>query len=319
MKLKLKEFFLKEGALGAYVILIILISIMLSISPSFRTSYTFRNLFLRILPLFIIGLGETFVIIAGGIDISVGATMSLGNVIAASFIGEWSNFGIILALLSGAFVGLVNGIGVVKLKINPFLMTFCSMNILVGLSIWIRPYPGGYVSAEFANLIMYSIGNLPIGSICLFIVLLVTGSILLKFTNFGYSIYATGGNPESARLAGINVDNIKLLSFSLAGLLSSLAGVYFAARMLSGDAHLGDPFMIDAIMVATVGGASLSGGQGGVIGAIGGASVVAILDNAFNLLGFSTYLKLMVKGLILVGCILISNYQKNNLEKTLER
>lgn len=313
MKIKnVVNYLMDENALGIIIILIFIIIFMLIVSPAFRSPNTFNNLLLRMVPIFLMGLGQAFVILIGGIDISVGTIMSLGNVIAASFIKEWSYVGIGLAILAGAFVGFANGVGVVKLKINPFLMTFCSMNILIGISIWILPYPGGFVPYNFAKVLMYSIGYIPVGPLLLFFIICTISFILLKNTSFGFSLYAVGGNPESSSLAGINVPRIKIISYSISGLMSAIAGVYFSARMLSGDAHIGDTFMMDSIMVATVGGISLEGGQGGIIGVVAGACLIAILDNAFNLLGFSTYLKLISKGAILVFCVLLSNYQKNS-------
>jgi ribose/xylose/arabinose/galactoside ABC-type transport system permease subunit len=298
--------------MGVYFILIIFIIFLSLVSPPFRSGRNWSNLATRIFPLFMVGLGESFVMLTGGIDISIGAQVSLSAAIASCIMGHSGAsvaLGITSSLIGGCLVGLLNGFAVTKFKVVPFIMTLGTMVLLQGVTFQIRWMPGGYISKEFANILLYRFGLLPLGPLSLLIIFGFLAIIILGRTPVGRDIYAVGGNEEAARLAGINTARVKIFAYILCGLFCALAGLYEGSRMQCGDPHVGDPFLMDGIMVAAVGGTSLLGGQGNPIGVIGGAIFIASLGNMFIMLDLNTFTQYIIKGFILVSCVLFSQLQ----------
>jgi len=298
--------------MGVYLILVIFIIFLSVMSPSFRSGRNWSNLATRIFPLFIVGLGESFVMLTGGIDISIGAQVSLSAAIASCIMGDSISsimLGIICPLIGGVLVGLLNGFVVTRFKVAPFIITLGTMVLLQGLTFQIRWMPGGYISKEFADVVLYRLGILPLGPLVSLIIFGFLAIVILGKTPIGRNIYAVGGNEEAARLAGVNTSRVKIFAYVLCSLFCALAGLYEGARMQCADPHVGDPFLMDGIMVATLGGTSLFGGQGSPIGVIGGAIFIASLGNMFNLLDFNTFTQYIIKGFVLVSCILLSHLQ----------
>lgn len=300
-----RAFDVRRGGVGiVYVILIAIIVFAAVASPPFLRARNISNVLKQVTALGIISVGQTFVILLGGIDISVGAVVSLVACMNSYLMaadgpagGIW--LGIVLSLLTGVIVGLVNGLGVTKLKVSPFMMTLGMMSILNGAAIALRNQPGGIVSSAFAAPLTGNLGPIPT-PILLFVLAAVVGYFILNRTTYGRHLFATGGNAVSARLSGIRTDRVIVLAFVACSVMAALAGLFVTARIRTGDALVGSAYGMDSITAVAIGGTSMAGGRGGVIGTIPGAFMVTLLANILNLVGVSSFYQYVLKGLLVI-------------------
>ncbi|MBC7189759.1 ABC transporter permease, partial [Candidatus Aerophobetes bacterium] len=258
-------------------------------------------------PLAIVSIGQTFIILLTGLDLSVGSVMSLTTVLCATLMKNEPLpifLTMLLTLLAGAGIGFLNGVLVSKIKLSPLIATLGMMALVQGVTLQIRPYPGGYVPRAFGDAITGTFLFIPVPAI-IFIGVAVWGVIFLRKTALGGYIYATGGGEENARLAGINIDFVKIFSYTVCGLVAAIAGLVLTGRIRSGDPLVGTSFPLDSITAVIVGGTPFTGGQGGVEGTIAGALIIAMLSNMLNLLDVSSFYQYIVKGLILITAVVI--------------
>lgn len=290
-----------------YLIAFALLGFTAIFSPTFRTVTNIKNLIIQITPLLLVGLGQSLVIFTGGIDLSVGTLMSLITVILAT---AMPRFGILpsitIALIVAAIFGFVNGIIVSKVGIDPFITTLASMTIAQGIALYILPGPGGSISLNFSRFV---IGieplGLPLYTWIAFLVFLMM-AIAIYRSEFGLNVFAVGGNKEAAYFAGVPVDWITTGVYICSSLLTCVAGILLSARIASGDPLVGSSFALDSIGAAVVGGASLSGGRGGALGALGGAIIIGSVSNLLNMLSVNPYWQFILKSVIIVGSIAIA-------------
>jgi ribose transport system permease protein len=258
----------------------------------------------------IIAVGMTFVILTGGIDLSVGAILALSGVTTAILInnGLIVPLAVVAGLLVGVAAGVINGVGVAVLKVQPFIMTLATMVAIQGLSL--RLTDGGPKSFSNMNGFFDFIGSGNIlgipGPFLVFLVVAVAGILVLRYLAFGRYIYAIGGSMEAARLSGVRTTRTVILAYSISGLCAGLAGVMTAARLGVGDPTAGSLSNLDAITAVVIGGTSLMGGIGGAVGTVFGAILLAILSNVMNLLGISPFDQQIVKGAVIVIAVLIA-------------
>jgi len=297
---------LSRPELVLYLALLVLIITLFIALPRFGTVQNISNILVRTVPLFAVSAGQTFVILAAGIDLSVGSVLALSTAIASIVMPRSIIGAIILIFVSGALIGSLNGLGVTKLNINPFVMTLGTMSIVGGLTLYIRPRPGGYIPREYVNTILARIGPIPLAPLLLLLVTIAAGVSILRKTRFGRYIYAVGGNEEAARLAGINTDLVKIGTYTASGLFAAFAGLYMTARIGCGDPFVGTPYLLDSIAVVVVGGASLAGGRGTMEGTIAGAIILGMLGNIFNLMDVDIYWQYVFRGIIVVGVAALS-------------
>jgi inositol transport system permease protein len=262
-----------------------------------------------------VALGMSFVLLTRGIDLSVGSVVALASVLVAGFSATLPPIvGIHLALIAGVAVGLANGLLVTKFRYQPIIVTISTMAIVRGLAMAYsdsRPIFGTLPDVYFL-LADGTWFGLPVPTVLFAVACLISG-FFLNYTATGRQIYQVGGNEEAARLAGVNVDGIKILTYGLSGLLSAFAGLILAARMQSGDAvRTGVGWELDAIAAAAIGGMSLMGGVGTVIGTFCGALIIGMMANAFNLLGINPYWQRIVVGLVLA--IAVATYSSQHLK-----
>jgi ribose transport system permease protein len=292
----------------AYAILLITIIVGAWMNPIMLKGSNIGNVMEQVTALGITSIGQTLVILTAGIDLSVGATISL-TVALLSVLMEGDKMQILPSLLIviavGALIGAVNGIGITRFKIPPFVMTLGTMSIVSGVALKVRPTPGGEISTDLSDFLDYRFGQIPVAVLFL-ILLLVVFILVLKRTKYGRNIYAVGGNEHTASLSGINAKRIKLSVYVLSGVLASLAGIYVSARMGTGDATVGKYFTLDAITVAVLGGINLFGGRGSLLGIIAAMLVLTLLNNILNLIGVMTFYQYVLKGAILL--IVVSFY-----------
>ncbi len=299
-------------AIPAYVLLVLLIVVTAALSPVFTSERNVVNVVRQSAPLALVTLGQTFALILAGIDLSIGSVVSLTTVIL-SFTGAHGSlpFGtaLAIALAAGLGVGLVNGLGVVYLRIHPLLMTLGTMAVVKGAALYIRSAPGGSVYSPFARFLNQHAGPVAYVGVLVALAYLV-GWVVLSFTRLGRSLYATGNDPESARRSGLRTARTTVTGYVLASLLGTLAGIVLAARIYSGDALIGDAYTLDSVAAGIIGGASLFGGVGSVVGAFAGAVLLAIVNNILNLLNVYSYYQYIAKGLILFGALVAASVRE---------
>lgn len=294
-----------------YGILLMILVVASVLSPTFRSFENISNILVQAVALGIVSSGQTFVILSSGIDLSVGSVMSLAGALASVTMQDSSLailLGVMLGLGMGAGIGFANGISIAKLKIDPFIVTLATMSIAQGVALYYRPYPGGYIPRSYALWLTGNLGPLPVPGVLLASVC-VLGFVLLHKRAFGRYVYALGNNEEVARLSGINVTGVKVFIYMISGVMSAVAGLFFAARMRSSDPLVGAPFTLDSIAAVVIGGSSFDG-RGSIIGTIAGVFIITILSNILNLLNVSPLYQYIFKGLILIIAVAVYSVER---------
>lgn len=287
------------------VALVLLVLVGLVAVPSFASGGNLINLLRQMAPLGVLALGQTVVLIAGGIDLSVG--MLIGLIVPlGAMVMAGSDENVLLALLLmlgvGLLVGAFNGLLVAWARVHPFVLTFGMMALLQGITFLVTDYRTvGSVAPAFGEAFTVSRG-LPTSVWVLIAGAALTG-LLLAFTRFGRYLYATGSEPNHARRAGVRTGRITFFAYLLSGLFAAVAGILVLGRLQAGYPLAGAGLELDAIVAAIIGGAAFAGGQGGVLGAVAGAAVLALVSNLLNLLSVSAYAQQILKGVIIVGAI----------------
>ncbi|MBN2981862.1 ABC transporter permease [Cohnella algarum] len=292
-------------AIPVYALLFVLLAVTSLLSPTFRTTDNFVNIVAQVAPLAIVAIGQTIALLLGGIDLSVGSVVSFSTVVMA-LVSDQAGFGlpgsILLCLAAGAFVGLVNGIGIVRFRIPPLIMTLSTMTIVKGAALYLLPSPGGAVHMGFMEFMTDGWGIVTVAGV-LIAILYVFFFVFLSSTRTGRYIYAAGGDEVHAQKSGVPVVRIQLTGYMLSGLLAAAGGIVLSARLFSGDPVVGDAYSLDSIAAAVVGGTSLFGGIGGIIGTLAGVFIISMTNNILNMLGIFAYYQYIVKGLILVAAL----------------
>lgn len=304
--------FAHRNVIIIYGLLLAILIVATILQPRFATAVNIKNVLVQATALGIISVGQTFVILTAGIDISVGAIASL-VVVIMSHVADRNPDGVVWAVLAGlgagAVVGLVNGLGITRLKVTPFMMTLGTMSIASGVALQLRPQPGGLIPSEFGWLASGEFAGIPV-PIFLFALVVLVGAFTLKFTRFGKHIYAVGGNEETTRLSGLPTDRIKIGAYLVCALCAAIAGVFLSSRIRSGDASIGASFGLDSITAVVLGGTSLFGGKGSLAGTIASVFIIASLSNIMNLIGVSTYYQYILKGAILIIAVSFYYYRR---------
>ena len=255
----------------------------------------------------IIAVGMTFVILTGGIDLSVGSTVAISGAFAASIIKSTNNvfLAIIVAGIVGIVIGLINGLLISKGKLQAFIATLATMTIFRGVTlVFTNGTPISKLSESFVNIGNGKLGFIPIPVVITVIVFIIAVYVLTQ-TRFGRYLYALGGNEDSARLSGINTNKIKTLVYVISGFASSIAGVIIASRIGSASPNAGTGFELDAIAAVVIGGTSLAGGEGRITGTLIGALIIGVLNNGLNLMNISPFYQSIVKGLVILIAVLL--------------
>lgn len=303
------------------LVLLVLIIIASLISSDFLSFNNIMNIIRQVSVIGILAGGMTFVILTGGIDLSVGAILGLSGAISAFVLNGLAEAGFnnltatILAILIGLLVGLLsgvfNGLFITMGDLPPFIVTLATMTLFNGL---LLVFTGG-APISIMNPLFRTIGkgrllSIPVPIFVLIIVYAIA-FLVLHYTKFGRSTYALGGNKEAARLSGINVKKIELLVYSISGLLAGLGGVLLTARLGSGQPTAGSGYELDAIAAVILGGTSLSGGNGFVLPTIVGALILGILDNILVLMNVNPFISNVVKGVVILLAVLVDKRFKN--------
>ena len=285
--------------------LLALVIVLSFMSPYFLTIPNLLNVVRQVSIIAVVSFGMTMVILTGGIDLSVGSMLAFAGAISAGMIvnsGLNVFVAILIGLAAGTALGLFNGIAVAKAKLPAFIVTLAMMTIARGFTLI---YTNGRPISGFGETFRFFgagyLGRIPVPVVIMFLLLFVI-YILLKKTPLGRYIYAIGGNEKATKLSGINTDKIKIAVYGLNGFLAAASGIILTSRLNSAQPMAGEGYELDAIAAVVLGGTSLSGGSGGVIGTIIGALIIAVLNNGLNLLNVSSFYQLVAKG----GVILLA-------------
>ncbi|MCU1669178.1 MAG: transporter permease [Blastococcus sp.] len=291
----------------ALVALIIFFSIK---SPYFFAADNFANIGRQTTLVTVISVGMTFVIIAAEIDLSVASILKLSGVCAALFMANFADnwiLGVIVGLVVGALIGLVNGLLVTKLGIPSFLVTLGMLGVAKGLAFVFTDTAPVLMDNQTFFSVFYegSILGIPM-PIIWSIIVLVGGGLLLHYSTFGRKVYATGGNAMAARYSGINTARVKMICFVLTGALAALAALIFAAQGHASRPDFADGLELDVIAAVILGGTSLFGGRGTIIGTLIGSLIIGVLNNGLVIIGVSSSWQIAVKGAIIILAVAFS-------------
>jgi len=321
----------------AYLALILVIAVFAALSPTFMTTSNLVILAKQVAINAILGIGMTFVILSAGIDLSVGSIAGLCGMVAGWLLTEGlllPMFGIsiffnvwiviLIALMTGAFIGAVNGFLITKLNVAPFIATLGMLYVARGCAMLISggatfPNLGGQESLGNTGFLV--LGNeiflgLPL-PVWLMISLTVIGVVIARKTAFGRHVYAVGGNELSAKFTGIHVDRIKTITYIISGVCAALVGLIIASQLGASHPATGEMYELNAIAVVVLGGTSLFGGRGTITGTIIGAFVIGVLENGMVLIGMSEFWQIVVKGLVIILAVVVDQWQQKIQHQTM--
>ncbi len=294
-------------ARGGLVVALVLITVILGIAkPGFLSLDNLVMIGRQIAINGILAVGVTYVLLTGGVDLSLGSVVALAGVVAASFAHPGEHVVLVpiaMGILVGAGCGAVNGTIVTRGRVPSFIVTLGMMTVARGLALVLSGgRPVSNLSREFAALGGSSVAGIPVPALILGVLALASAG-LLHHTRLGRHVYAVGGNEKAARAAGIRVDGVKVFAYTLCGALAGLAGVVLASRITTGQPNAGLAYELDAIAAVVIGGTSLSGGVGSISGTVLGAILMGVISSGLDQLNVSSYYQQMVKGLIIVGAV----------------
>jgi ribose transport system permease protein len=312
-KLFTKEWLIEQKSLIALIFLIVVVSFL---NPNFFTVDNILNILRQTSVNAIIAVGMTLVILTAGIDLSVGSVLALCGAFAASMIALEVPVLIAVptALFAGAALGAISGIIIAKGKVQAFIATLVTMTLLRGVTMVYtdgRPISTGFTDTADAFSWFgtgYALG-IPV-PVWLMVIVFAAAWYLLNHTRFGRYVYALGGNESATRLSGINVDRVKIGVYAICGMLAALAGIIVTSRLSSAQPTAGMGYELDAIAAVVLGGTSLMGGKGRIMGTLIGALIIGFLNNALNLLDVSSYYQMIAKAVVILLAVLVDNKNK---------
>lgn len=297
------EIYRKYGTILIFVGIFILASLL---DETFLTTGNLTNVLRQVVVVSLLACGVTFIIILGHIDVSLGSVVALTGTIAASVMSLTQNLGVAIAagLAAGALTGVINGVVITYFKIPSFIMTLAMTTVARGA---ILLYTAGVPVTNLGNFSIIGqgfVGPVPI-SVLILIAVVILSWILLNRTKFGRHIYAVGGNIKAAQASGIHTDTVLRKAFVFNGVLAAIAGIVLMSRVNSGQPAAGVAYEFDAITAVVVGGTSLMGGTGTIIGTVIGAMIIGVINNILNLMNVSSYWQMIIKGLIIAVAVIL--------------
>ena len=295
-------------AIASTVILIGgLFVIGLVLADRFGTVSNVSNIYRYSAPLLFASLGQTLVILTGGIDLSIGSIISVAAVLTSGQIDGKPELVVpvvVSVLFLGLLIGMINGFLVNMLQVHPLIITLGMSAILQGLALLYSMNPVGSVPSEFEDFAFGTIVGLPVGALAATL-LLISVALALKYTRTGRQFYAVGANRVSAQLAGLSVNRVTLMAFAFSGLTAAASGVYLVSLLGTGNPIMGQGYELLSITPVVIGGTALSGGKGGVLGTLFGVLLLSLLNSLLNFLQVSTYYQWVVQGLIILVAVSI--------------
>lgn len=297
------------GKLGPLLALVVLIVFVTILNPGFVSPNNLLNLLRQVSTNALIAFGMTFVILTGGIDLSVGSTLALSSALmAGSIVAGLDPFlAMVLAVVVGGLLGGFNGLLITKGKMAPFIATLATMTIFRGATLVFTD--GNPITGIGDSFIFKFVGRgylfgIPFPVILMAVCFIILYVLLHKMT-FGRKTFAIGGNEKAAFIAGIKSDRIKIAIYAISGMMASIAGIIITSRLNSAQPTAGQSYEMDAIASVVLGGTSLSGGRGRIVGTLIGALIMGTLNNGLNLLGVSSFYQQIVKGIVIIIAVLL--------------
>jgi len=310
----LKVDFLRDLILlAAWIAIVIVFS---ALSPYFLTTRNFMNIGLAITVYGIAAVGSTIVLISGGIDLTVGSVIGLAVIAVGAMLTVGAPLGIAVlgTLLVGALVGLINGVLIVQARINPLIATLGMMSIIRGFAF---VYSGGVshaiVSEEFSFLGRGRVAGVPLPILVMLLLYIVAWAIM-KYTDFGHYVYSIGDNALSCRLAGVSVKKWRYIVYTVGAASAAMAGLFLASLMQAALPQAGNGYELNVIAAVILGGTSLSGGIGNLLGTLLGVVIMGTLDNGFTLLNVPAFYQLIAKGAVLILAVFIDQLRTGGYE-----
>lgn len=294
----------RMGPLLGLALIVIVLSV---ISDDFLTVSNIFNVLRQISINALIAFGMTFVILTGGIDLSVGSILALSSAITAGLMagGMDTTLAVLIGLLAGMAMGAVNGLIIAKGRVAPFIATLATMTVFRGLTlVYTEGKPITGLHPDFAMLGKGFFLEIPMPVIWMLISFAVL-YFILRHTTFGRHVYALGSNEEATRLSGISTTRVKVWVYTISGLFAALSGIILASRLNSAQPTAGTAYELDAIAAVVLGGTSLAGGRGWIVGTLIGAMIIGVLDNGLNLLNVSSFYQSVVKGAVILVAVLL--------------
>jgi ribose/xylose/arabinose/galactoside ABC-type transport system permease subunit len=299
-------------AYGIYLALLIVLIAAAIVAPAFYSPGNLFNVLRQSSILGVVAIGQTLVILGGGIDLSVGAVMGLAMIVATEVTGGKDDpvlAAVLLALAMGAGVGMLNGLLVTKRNVPPFVATLGMLVLIEGARLaYTRGIPSGSIPTALRFFGRDSIGPFPAAFVTVVVVAIVV-SIVLNRTTYGRALFATGGNRQAAKLSGVRVDAIIISTYVICSMLAIVGGLLLSGYIGYVDRYLGRGFDLDSIAAVIVGGTSFSGGRGGIGGTLAGVLLVTALLNIVLILNLNLQLQLVVKGLVIVGAVALYSFR----------
>lgn len=289
---------------GFALAFVVLVAVASATSESFLTESNLTNLLRQMVTTGLLALGMLIVILTGGIDLSVGSIVGFAGIMAAGLVADMPvPVAMALAVVAGAGFGVINGVLVARFRLAPFVVTLAALTTIRGFTYVYSETPISPVEANFLWLGTETLGPIPIAAIIMLAAFAVAW-VFLRRTPAGRAIVAIGGNEEAVRLAGISVQRHLLLAYAISGFCAGLAGVILASRVGIAQPSVGVAFELNAIAACVIGGASLAGGRGTVIGTLGGVLLLGLIDNLLTLYDVQSYWQQVLKGLIIALVVL---------------
>lgn len=318
----MNKFFRIYNKYGIVLILLLVMITFAIINPVFISLQNMINILKQVSIMGVLSVGMTFVLLTGGIELSMGATVSLVCITLSMYVvnaGLPIGLAMIICILEAVLVGFLNGILVAKIKVPPLIMTLGMATFLEGFNFTIcggLPVYGLPASLKWTG--QFNLfGVIPILVIVMVIMLLI-GMFILNKTYTGRYFYAIGSNEDATKLSGINADRVRLLAYVMAGLTSGVAGILMLGRIGSGQPSAGDSLGMDVLTACVLGGVSLTGGKGKVINAFIGILIIGALSNGMAIAGMDTFAQRMIKGLVLIFAVVVDRLQYVNVRKKVQ-
>lgn len=289
------------------VLLVAAVAVNAAVQPTFFTTYALTSSFATFVPLVLVALAQTVVVLTAGIDLSIGASVTLASVVAVQVMGGQDSrtwLGVLLAVLVGAACGLVNGLAVAVLRLQPIIVTFATASVFSGAALLVLPRPGGSVPAVLTGGYRDQVAGVPVGALLVIAAVLLWA--LLTRTRLLRHVYAVGADPGAAYASLVPVVRVKVSAYALCGALGGLAAIALLANSGSGDPFVGLDMTLNSVAAVVVGGTALMGGRGSGFGSVLGAIILALIANIVFFAGIPTHYRPLVSGAVIIAALALS-------------
>lgn len=303
------------NSLRMLLVLIVLTALFSILSPYFLTGKNLSAIGLTISVIGIICIGQSLVLLTGDFDLSIGSVSGFCGIVVAQLTKSYEMYllWLVVGLGVGALIGFINGLLVTKARVNALITTLSMMTIFQGAIFLVNNgYAVGVNTDQFRFLGTYRLAGIPMPIIIL-VLLYVAFFFILKYTVFGRYIYSIGGNREAARLSGINTDKIRILVFTLTGVLSAFGGIVLASRLGSAQTTAGSQYPLNSIAACVLGGIAIAGGEGGIFGALIGVAIIGVLKSGLIMINMPSYYQWIANGIVLIIAVYLDSRKKKNL------